>query len=392
MVVTRTYAPRFRLLCIGFVLCGIVTVLPGPLLPLLAVRWGLPDVQSGGFFAAEFAASTVGAILSPRRLSRSLPGGFALMTAGVALLAVAASGANGTTGHPLALLAFALIGFGTGLSVTATNLTAGADPSGRGRRLSIVNLWWGVGAVACPWVIAAAERSHRMRPLLLVLALAALAMFAAFAPLLRVPVRPSPRPRATASSQLGTLAFFALFLFLYVGVENAVGGWIATYAHRFSGFTLADSSLTVSVYWMALLAGRGLTSLALRTFSETAVLLPGLALSLAAVAVLIQPHAPATVLLAVVAAGIGFGPVFPLGVARMLARLSDHRRTGWVFAMCAGGGAVLPWLTGLVSTASASLRVGFAVPVTALAVILVLALVENAVLRKPGPAQVPLAP
>ncbi|HTX41227.1 MAG TPA: MFS transporter [Acidobacteriaceae bacterium] len=392
MLATRTYAPRFWLLCVGFVICGIVTVLPGPLLPLLAARWGLPDVQSGGFFAAEFAASTVGAVFSPWRLHRSLPGGFAFMAAGVALLDVAAAGTNAATGHPLALMAFALIGFGTGLSVTATNLTAGAASAGRGRRLSIVNLWWGMGAVACPWVIAAAERSHRMRPLLLLLALAALGMFAAFAPLLRVPAGPSPRARATASSQFGTLAFFALFLFLYVGVENAVGGWIATYAHRFSGFTLADSSLTVSIYWMALLAGRGLTSLALRKFSESAVLVPGLVLALAAVAALIQPHATATVLVAVVAAGIGFGPVFPLGVARLLARLSDHRRTGWVFAMCAGGGAVLPWLTGLVSTASASLRVGFAVPVAALAAILVLALVENAVLRKPEPAQHPLTP
>jgi MFS transporter, FHS family, glucose/mannose:H+ symporter len=390
MSATRTLAPRFWLLCIGFVICGIVTVLPGPLLPLLAARWGLPDVQSGGFFAAEFAASTVGAIFSPRRLDRSLPGGFALMCAGVALLAVAASSPTAATGHALALAAFALVGFGIGLSVTATNLTAGAASSGRGRRLSIVNLWWGIGAVACPWVIAWAERSHRMRPLLLVLALAAAGMFAALAPLLRVPVEPSPRAPAAPSSQLATLVFFALFLFLYVGVENAVGGWIATYAHRFSGFTLADASLTVSIYWMALLAGRGLTSLALRRFSESAVLLPSLVLALAAVAALIQPHAPATVLVAVAAAGIGFGPIFPLGVSRMLARLSDHRQTGWVFAMCAGGGAVLPWLTGLVSTESASLRAGFAVPVTALAVTLALALVENTVLRQPGPAHVPV--
>jgi len=385
MLPSRTNAPRFWLLCIGFVVCGVVTVLPGPLLPLLAARWGLPDVQSGGFFAAEFAASTVGAIFSPWRLNRSLPSGFALLCAGVLLLAFAATGASAATGHALALTAFALIGFGTGLSVTATNLTAGADSRGRGRRLSTVNLWWGIGAVACPWVIAWAERSHHMRPLLLVVALAAAAVFAALTPLLRVPSQPSPRAQTAQSSQLGTLVFFGLFLFIYVGVENAVGGWIATYAHRFSGFTLAAASLTVSVYWMALLAGRGITSLLLRVLPERAILLPGMALALAAVAAFVEPHAPSTVILAVAAAGLGFAPVFPLGVSRMLGRVSDHRHTGWVFAMCAAGGAVLPWLTGLVSTASASLRLGFAVPVAALAAILLLALAENAVLPKPAP-------
>ncbi len=388
---SRTHAPRFWLLCAGFVVCGIVTVLPGPLLPVLASRWGLPDVQSGGFFAAQFLASTAGAVVSPWRLRRSLPGGFVLMSAGILLLAVAAFIAGPGAGHPLALAAFALIGLGMGLSITATNLTVGATANDRGRRLSIVNLWWGVGALACPWVIAWAEHSGRLRPLLLGVALAAAAMFAALAPLLRVQVESAPRARTAFSSQLGTLAFFAFFLFLYVGVENTVGGWIATYAHRFSGFTLADASLTVSVYWMALLASRALTSLALCKVSESAVLFPGLVLALAAVAALVLPHAPAIVLLAVAAAGFGFGPIFPLGVSRMLARLSDHRQTGWVFAMCGSGGAVLPWLTGLISTRSASLRVGFAVPVAAVAMILVLALVENAVLRKPEPTPIPVA-
>lgn len=382
--------PRFVLLCLGFIVCGIVTVLPGPLLPLLAARWHLRDVQSGTFFAVQFAASTVGAILSPWRLRRSLPMGFGLMAAAAALLTLALRTVSAPAGHGLALAAFGLIGLGIGLSVTATNLTVAltAAPRDRASRLSIVNLWWGIGAVVCPWLIAAAVRAGQLRTLLPAIAVAAGAMFAVLAPLLLSDQRAPEAPKTKASgSQTGTLIFFAIFLFLYVGVENAVGGWIATYAHRFSGMTLAAASLTVSVYWLALLAGRGLGSVALRPLSDRAVLLASLVVALAAVALLILPHRPAVVLAVVALGGAGFGPVFPLGVSRMLARVSDHRPTGWVFAMCAGGGAVLPWLTGLVSTGSGSLRVGFAIPVAALAVILALALSENAVLRRPAPAQ-----
>jgi fucose permease len=384
--------PRFSLLCFGFVVCGIVTVLPGPLLPLMAARWGLRDVQSGAFFAAEFAASMVGSIFSPRRLRRNLPLGYAVMTGGVLLLTFARTTGHAALGHALALTAFGLIGLGTGLSVTATNLVVGmmGDDDGarrgagtRARRISVVNLWWGVGAVACPWMVAAAEHGGALQGLLLLMAVGTAAMFAALLPQVREPEPGLPvGARASARAEVGTLAFFAAFFFLYLGVETVVGGWIPTYAHRFSGMTLAHASLTVSLYWMALLAGRLAGSVALRSVTERAVLIPSLAIALLAVATLIVPHSTATVLLAVAAAGAGFGPVFPIGVSRMLARVRDHRNTGWAFAMCSAGGATLPWLTGLVSTGSGSLRIGFAVPLAALAVILALAAGENLWLGK----------
>jgi fucose permease len=370
------------------VVCGIVTVLPGPLLPVMAARWGLRDVQSGGFFAAEFAASTVGAIFSPHRLRRNLPTGYALMTTGVLLLTVASQTAQPTLGHSLALTAFALIGLGIGLSVTATNLYVGraAEERRRGDRargLSIVNLWWGIGAVACPWLIAATEDGGWLRAFLVLVALSAALMFFGLAPQLRFAETPSLIPARTSLRQdAGLLAFFAAFLFLYVGVENTVSGWITTYAHRFSGLTVEDAGLLVSLFWVALLTGRALGSALLRRLPERAVLLPSLVLALAAVAALLEPHRTGVVLMAVALAGAGFGPVFPLGVARLLARVSDHRNTGWVFAMCASGGAVLPWLTGLVSTRTGSLRLGFAVAVGAMAAILILALLETTILRR----------
>lgn len=379
-------------------MCGMVTVLPGPLLPVMAARWGLRDVQSGAFFAAVFLASTVGSIFSPHWLRRNLPLGYASMTAGVLLLLASGETWLASLGHALALAAFGLIGLGVGLSVTATNLTVGiaaegrdgstrqfALPGDRARRLSLVNLWWGLGAVACPWLIAAAERDGHLVGLLVVLAVAAAGMFAALLPQWRAPeFDVGLGARASLRSEARILVFFGMFLFLYVGVETVVGGWITTYAHRFNGMTVARAGLMVSLYWMALLAGRWAGSLVLRRVAERAVLLPSLAVALAAVALMVTPHTTAMVVAAVAVAGAGFGPVFPIGVSRMLEHVEDHRNTGWVFAVTASGGAVLPWLTGLVSTRSGSLRLGFAVPVAALAAILALAAAENAMLRGPA--------
>lgn len=392
---TPARAPRFSLLCFGFVVCGMVTVLPGPLLPVMAARWGLRDVQSGAFFGAVFIASTVASVFSPRWLRKNLPLGYALMTAGVIVLTFAGQTARADLGHTLALAAFALVGFGIGLSVTATNLTVGimADTSGRAgvgeraRRIALVNLWWGIGAVACPWLIAAAERAGALRMLLLALAVGSTAMFLALLPLAREPEPGFDTPlRAPLRSEAEVLVFFAALLFLYVGVETVVGGWITTYTHRFSGMTLARASLMVSFYWTALLAGRWLGSLALERLAERTVLLPCLGVSLLAVATLIAPRSTPAVLAAVALCGAGFGPVFPIGLSRLLARVQDHRNTGWVFAVTASGGAALPWLTGLVSTRTGSLRAGFSIPVIALAAILVLAAAENAILRSSNSA------
>lgn len=394
----RVSGPRFPLLCFGFVVCGMVTVLPGPLLPVMAARWGLRDVQSGAFFAAVFLASTVGSIFSPHWLRRNLPLGYASMTAGVLLLLASGKTGLALPGRALALGAFGLIGLGVGLSVTATNLTVGMTtesgdasapglsvPGVRARRLSLVNLWWGIGAVACPWLIAAAVRGGFLRGLLAVLAVAAAGMFAALLPQWRAPeFDVGIGARASVRSEARILVFFGMFLFLYVGVETVVGGWITTYAHRFNGMTVARASLMVSLYWMALLAGRWGGSVVLKSVAERAVLVPSLGVALAAVALMVTPHTTAMVVAAVAVAGAGFGPVFPIGVSRMLGYVKDHRNTGWVFAVTASGGAVLPWLTGLVSTRSGSLRLGFAVPVAALAAILVLAAAENAMMRGPA--------
>ncbi len=379
----------FLLLCFGFIVCGMVTVLAGPLLPVLAARWELRDVQSGAFFGAQFAFSTVGAILAPWRLRRKLTIGYALIGAGVLLLYLAGVVTSHTTGLSIGLAAFSLVGLGIGFSVTATNLlVGGATAAIRARQLSIVNLFWGSGAVFCPWIVAIAERAGHRRQLLLLMALAAMGIFAALTPMLRASEPASLNKQSAATVNLRLLGFFAVFLFLYVGTENAVGGWITTYAHRFSSMTLEDATALASLYWLALLAGRGVGSLALSFLSERTVLFSGVLAALAALILLLAWRSSHSVLIAVAIAGVGLGPVFPIGISRMMGRGPDSHGTGWVFAVSASGGALLPWLTGFLSTRTGTLRIGFLVPCLSLSTIFIMALLENRALRNPVPSLV----
>jgi fucose permease len=233
-------------------------------------------------------------------------------------------------------------------------------------------------------MVAAAEKLGDLRMLLVFVAWASVAMFVVLISLREE--RGRVVHPISMRGDAGILIYFAIMLFLYVGVENSVGGWVATYVFRYNGLTLANASLVVSAFWLMLLLGRWIGSQALKSMPERAVLLPSICLSLAALVTFVAPHERVWVIAAAALTGLGFGPIFPIGVARMLSRVSDARNTGWVFAITASGGAVLPWLTGLFSTKLASLRTGFMVPAAGLAVVLLLALAENLLLGRPNSA------
>lgn len=357
----------------GFVIAGMTTVLLGPVLPILSARWALNDLQAGSLFAVQFTASTIGAMLASYLSSAALIFGYASVAAGLAALALA--------DYHLALLAFALIGAGLGSATTATNLLFGTErPDKRGVMLSRVNLFWGIGAVCCPPFVAATVGPGTLRVLLLSLSFAALGVFVAIVALLarvrRSADAPS-QPHPFGGLSLSVFVLFSALLFLYVGSETAVSGWIATYANRFDGLGARSSGLFVSVFWIAIVFGRALTPLLVRRASEFAVLTCGVVAAMCGIASLLFSQTALLTLGAVAVAGMGCAPVFPLAVARLLARIGPSRHAGWIFAICGAGAAVVPWATGLYSARTGSLRTAFVLPFVAMVAVLILVLIEH---------------
>ena len=364
----------------GFVIAGMATVLLGPILPILGARWSLTDLQAGSLFAIQFTASTIGAVLASYFSRGCLIFGYASVALGFAALAMA--------NYHLALLAFALLGVGLGSSTTATNLLFGTErPNRRGVMLTRVNLFWGIGAVSCPPFVAAAIAPETLRLVLLTLSLGALAVFAAVIAALSHRGGSGKAPtQLDQGSRLSPSVFvlFSMLLFLYVGGETCVSGWIATYANRYDGLDPGSAGLLVSVFWIAIVFGRFLTPLLVSRTSEFTVLTAGVIAALCGLASLLFPQTPSLTLTAVAVAGMGCAPVFPLAVARLLARIGPSRHAGWIFAICGAGAAVIPWATGLYSARLGSLRTAFVLPLAAMAIVLVLVIADRGLPLKRG--------
>jgi MFS transporter, FHS family, glucose/mannose:H+ symporter len=352
----------------AFVPIGIVTVLLGPLLPTLSMRWSLDYSQAGGLFPTQYWASTVAVGLSGILVSRfgfrfAIKAGLLLMGVSVALL-LSGSRLQG-------MIWIAGYGVGLGLAVPAANLlVAEVNPERRSSALNTLNFCWGVGAVACPFLVAAAAKHSRVSLLLILTAGLSLLVTIGIAVMPSSIVEPVMRPdsrnekRALIDWKKSVFFILAAMFFVYVGVENGFGGWVASYAKSLGSLTAAMAAMTPSFFYASLTLGRWMAPLLLRRINDVNLAQAGVLAACAGMAGLLLSHSLVAVALSALLAGLGLSSVYPITISLLSREYKDAAsRVGSVmFTMANLGGGCIPWLVGAVSTQAGALKAGLAVP------------------------------
>jgi FHS family glucose/mannose:H+ symporter-like MFS transporter len=348
----------------GFVLMGIVTTLLGPMLPILIGRWTLSDQRAGLFFSAQFCGSMLGvSSLGPllrQGYRHTLVCGFSLIAAGVAGLNLGSNIA--------CLAATVLFGCGLGQALSGTNLwVAEVARSHRVAALSILNVMWGIGAIASSPSVMIAQRHGAT--LWLLYAIAACSLLTALI-LMGMNLEPrasedhdTPMPVRQVISLRSTLSLAALF-FLYVGCENSVAGWVASLTKRMHIAAGDFWALTPMFFWGGLFGGRAVVPLLPLRRNERTLLLSGLILAMSGTGLLLHARTFVTIAICVAVAGLGFASIFPILVAWLVKAFGERSRriASIMFALAGLGGATMPWFVGLTSTKTGSLRAGLLVP------------------------------
>jgi fucose permease len=369
------------LLHAGFGAIGIITTSLGPLLPMFSHRWGLSDAQAGFFFTVQYLMSLAGGVaigwLLPRYgFSKVLGIGFLFLTLGMAFLGIS----------PWFLTAFCVLlyGFGYGLANPATNLRGTQLPSSNvASAVSLLNFSWGIGAVSCPFLVAALVPWIGIRGLgasVAVITLAiAVAHFLRAAPAVTAASQRPKHSLADWKEKLGVSQAvpLALLFFLYVGTETGVGGWVAALEKRMpSDGHISALAVAPSVFYGFLLFGRGLAWLVLRRHSTVKIALGGLVILTVGTAIIAAVNSKSIFLLGVGMAGFGCAAQYPVLVTWLAAIFrKDADWLGALFFSAGGlGGSALPWLIGIIATQTSSLRVGFLVPLVASASMVLLAM------------------
>ena len=393
---------------IAFLPTGILTTLLGPMLPILIARWAINDSQAGNLFLVQFLASLAGVQLSGVLLARwgfrpPFLLGLLMMACGIGTIYLGSLW--------LGMVSVATYGLGLGLIIPTDNLLiaeigggavrnseasskasseaspgavadAGPGTNSSASAVSLLNFFWGIGAVLCSLMVAWAE-AHQLLPVFL-------GSVAAFLVLLALAIRNLRFPQAAKSVKAsessswriwtkGPLIWlFAAVFFLYPGAETAVGGWIGSYVSRLGLRGAAMASMMPAFFWAALTVGRALGIAFLRHFRERRVLQFGYASAAAAIGLMVWAPTLTAVIGGALITGLSFATLYPITVARFSQRFGiDARSIGAVmFSLAAVGPALLPKMVGVISHSTGSLRVGLLVPLGATVLLFLVHLFE----------------
>jgi FHS family glucose/mannose:H+ symporter-like MFS transporter len=352
----------------SFLPIGVATVLLGPMLPALSEHWSLDYSQAGLLFPVQYVASTVavslsGALVAWRGYRFAINAGLLLMAAGLGLL-LSGSKLQG-------MICIAAYGAGIGLAVPAANLlVAEVNPARQSAALNLLNFSWSVGAVACPFLVSAFTQSHQLSVLLWMVGGASLLVTAGIAAMPSSIAEPVVARGAQTESRSSidwknrALLTLAMLFTFYVGTENGVGFWVASYAKSLGSLTVSMALIIPSFFYAAIMLGRWLAPMLLRAISDVRLAQAGLLISCAGIVCLMSARALAGVATGAALAGLGLSSVYPI-IISLLSRkcgTAASRVGSLMFTLSYLGGGFFPWLAGVASKHTGTLKVGLAVP------------------------------
>jgi FHS family glucose/mannose:H+ symporter-like MFS transporter len=294
--------------------------------------------------------------------------GFVLV-GGLVLLALGVAGLSFSTSLPLTLAAVCLAGLGHGSSDLSSLVLAAERYKDRSvSALNLIGLLFGAGAFAGPAFAGVADRLWGSTLPALWLGLAGVILLLPFAFIqtrrdkLATAIDKDAAQRAEESAEgfrakarkvLSNPLVWALgaLLIVYVGAENAMGGWTAEYVKQTTGAALAVAALAASLFWLALAGGRLLAAAFGTRLKPNAVLGAGIVLALIGAGLLAASTGRlALSLVAIALVGAGYGSIYPTAFAMAAAAAPEApgSATSIVAALGSLGGMVFPWAQGLI--------------------------------------------
>ncbi len=314
---------------------GMIAAMLGTILPDLSLRFHLTPKQNGAIASMQalgliIASVGVGPLIDNEGKKAGLVLGLALVT--IALFLLPKSGGFGSIVFYLFLL-----GLGGGIIVTGANaLASDVAESSRATTLNFLNLFFGLGGLATPFISANLLGRNSVRLCYLVATLAAVTLAIHIA-------TPMPAPGGAQSfvfsdigPSLGKPALFllALMLFLYLACEVGVWNWLAQHLIA-QGVAEAKALNILSLgFALGLLLGRVVVSQILRTVPAQTVTLA--ASILMAITTFWMLRTTRFAGIAVFLAGVAMAPVFPTVLAMVADRFATMTATAQGIAISSG--------------------------------------------------------
>ena len=295
---------------------GMIAAMLGTILPDLSDRFHLSPSQNGTIAFAQalgliLASLAVGPLLDNEGKKIGLILGLALIS--IALFALPRS-----PGFRSIMLLLFLLGVGGGILVTGANaLVSDVSESHRATALNLVNLFFGLGALATPFIAANLFGRNWVRLCYTIASLTVVTLAIQAFTKMPGPTGMGRFVLADAAPVLGRPLLFliGLFLFLYITCEVGIWNWLPRHLIA-QGIPESRALNILSLgFALGLLIGRAAVLPVLTRVPAITVTLVGSVAMAVTTFLMLRTKRPGVALVLVFLAGISMAPVFPTTLA-----------------------------------------------------------------------------
>jgi fucose permease len=301
---------------VAILVYGMIAAMLGTILPNLSDRFHLTPAQNGSIAFAQalgliIASLSVGPLLD-------IEGKKIGIILGLALIAIALYALPRSPGFRGILFLLFLLGAGGGIVVTGANaLVSDVSEAHRAIALNLVNLFFGLGGLATPFISANLFKSNWVRLCYTVATLTIVALAIQAVAKMPPPTGAARFLLADAGPVLGRPLLFLLgfFLFLYITCEVGVWNWLPRHLIA-QGIPESRALNILSLgFALGLLIGRVGVSPILMSVAPIDVTLAASAAMAVTTFLMLRTGKPATAFALVFLAGVSMAPVFPTTLA-----------------------------------------------------------------------------
>jgi fucose permease len=361
----------------GIFVFGIVMAVLGTLfgLPEMRQRLKIDLAQQGNVFLLLYVGILLATLVAGPVIDSM--GNKVILVASAALVASGMAGFAYAHSFGQAAIPAVLLGLGGGGLNTSTNaLVSDLYGEKRGPMLNVLGIFYGIGALGIPLLVAVIAGHFPIAPQLLICAglagACALLFLAMQFPEASAAQSFSWREALQVARYPGVLVL-GFLLFCQSGDEASIGGWTSTFVGE-TGLGARTATLILAGYWAALMVGRLLVARLLKFVGKRQLVLGSGLGALVGAAILLTSRLEGMLVAGVLLIGLSYAGVFPTALA--IAGDTYRKMTGTVFgllfAIALVGGMSFPWAVGQISQ-RLGVRYGMVVPLAGAAGICVLA-------------------
>jgi fucose permease len=301
---------------VAILVYGMIAAMLGTILPELSDRFHLSPSQNGTIASAQALGLILASLAAGPLIDNE--GEKLGLILGLAFISIALFALPRSPGFRGVLLLMFLLGVGGGILVTAANaLVSDVGEAHRGVALNLVNLFFGLGGLATPFIAANIFGRNWVRLCYTVASLTVVTLVIQMLTKMPAPTGAGGFVLADAGPVLGRPLLFliGLFLFLYIGCEVGIWNWLVRHLIA-QGIPESRALNILSLgFALGLLIGRaGILPILVHVPAISVTLIGSVAMAVTTF-LMLRTSKPSASLVLVFLCGLSMAPVFPTTLA-----------------------------------------------------------------------------